>query len=288
MIKHLDEYFALARERETIRQRKERGDPPPWTQDEVLANWRFCNVHREHDRVTRWFAENVRCHLVPGKNAITSTVAFRWFNRPETGQALLPLLLGKWDTKKARAALAQLPPPHVTGAYMVRSPVGVAPKWEGILQVIDRNLPALRALERRPWTSLRDLHTALHGLELMGRFTSYEVVSDLRWTPVLDGATDIFTWASAGPGCARGLGWTMYGDPEAFNYGSDAHQERMLLLMETLLRASTEQRHWPQEWRPWEMREVEHWACEVWKYARARFRGGRLKQRYTPQEGTTP
>src|SRR5437868_3600415 len=47
-------------ERERIRVRKESGAPPPWTDDAILATYRFCNVRRENDRVTVWVRENIR------------------------------------------------------------------------------------------------------------------------------------------------------------------------------------------------------------------------------------
>ena len=34
---------------------------------------------------------------------------------------------------------------------------------------------------------------------------SYEVVTDLNYTPVLNNAVDRFSWANAGPGAKRGL-----------------------------------------------------------------------------------
>jgi hypothetical protein len=40
-------------ERETIRLRRESGQPRPWTDDPILAAWSFCNVRREDDRVSR-------------------------------------------------------------------------------------------------------------------------------------------------------------------------------------------------------------------------------------------
>jgi hypothetical protein len=48
------------RERQNIFEKKERGDPPPLTNDSILATARFCNVHREDDRVSRWIATNWR------------------------------------------------------------------------------------------------------------------------------------------------------------------------------------------------------------------------------------
>ena len=64
-------------ERESICKRREAGDPAPWTSDPILRAYRFCNVRREDDAVTRhvakawrepnsddeqlWFAMSVAC-----------------------------------------------------------------------------------------------------------------------------------------------------------------------------------------------------------------------------------
>lgn len=53
--------WSWIREREAIRVKKEDLRlPPPWTADPILAEYRFCNVRREDDRVTRWIAQHVR------------------------------------------------------------------------------------------------------------------------------------------------------------------------------------------------------------------------------------
>jgi hypothetical protein len=53
--------FYWVRERERIRIAKEEdGAPAPWTEDSILATYRFCNVRREDDLVTLWISENIR------------------------------------------------------------------------------------------------------------------------------------------------------------------------------------------------------------------------------------
>jgi alpha-glutamyl/putrescinyl thymine pyrophosphorylase clade 1 len=47
-------------EREAIRQRREVGQPWPWTDDPILQEWSFCCIRREDDKVTRWITENWR------------------------------------------------------------------------------------------------------------------------------------------------------------------------------------------------------------------------------------
>ena len=60
MVKFLEEelerYCYWQVEREQIRLRKEvQKNPPPWTNDPILQQFKFCQVFREDDRTTRWF-----------------------------------------------------------------------------------------------------------------------------------------------------------------------------------------------------------------------------------------
>lgn len=57
---NLDPLYYWIVEREAIRVRKENGDPFPWTTDEILKTFRFCNVRREDDRGTVWVRTHIR------------------------------------------------------------------------------------------------------------------------------------------------------------------------------------------------------------------------------------
>jgi len=291
------QFFATARERYEIHRRRRdfavptfgKDDSSHWTQDPVFQQWRFCNVHREMDRTTVWFKENIRDPLnaaaldqTPARlfDLVMGVIIFRWFNRISTGEIIKDLILDGWDRKEAQRRLGNAPGAILTGAYMVRTPFGMT-KLEGVLSYVEH---AGMELTRNPtflrWGhSLHEAHEDLLVLPGMGRFTSYEVVTDLRHTCLLGGAEDIMTWASAGPGCARGLGWVMNEEPQLFNYTSRQDQSEMNLLMYNLLMMSRQEEYWPQYWTPWEMREVEHWACEFDKYKRAE-KGDRLKRRF--------
>ena len=48
-----------------------------------------------------------------------------------------------------------------------------------------------------------------------GGFHSYEIVTDLRHTYLLENASDINLWANIGPGCRRGLARIIYGQKRA-------------------------------------------------------------------------
>jgi hypothetical protein len=128
--------------------------------------------------------------------------------------------------------------------------------------------------------SLASAWKDLTTIPYMGSFTSGEVVIDLRYTPILSGASDINTWTVAGPGCAKGLGYVVAGDPALFDYTREQHQREMVNIMVELLEMSRDSQHWPSEWDAWELHEVEMWSCEWMKYQTA-LAGGRLKRRFT-------
>ena len=298
LLTNADEFFSTARERYEIKLRRDAGQPRPWTTNPILAEWRFTNVHREDDRTTVWFRENVREVLsVTGLDAdnphkhhlriVAATLIFRWFNRIETGMCIKDLLLHGWDTQIARERLTGISP-VVTGAYIIKAGDGVS-KLEGILACIDAALPQLPRMVAR-WLEDRDkgrltLHTAwadLKTLHFMGGFMSYEVVTDLRWTPVLDQAKDIMRWGNLGPGAIRGIGRVVANDPTLFN-NSAVQQKQMLELMAELLDMSLDRTYWPQDWPHWEMHEVEMWLCEYAKYCNAKD-GLRLKRRYSERD----
>ena len=60
----LDRYCYWQTERESIRIKKESAVlSPPWTDDPILQEFKFCQVFREDDRTTRWFRTHIRENL---------------------------------------------------------------------------------------------------------------------------------------------------------------------------------------------------------------------------------
>ena len=261
------------------------GSDWPWTKDPVLQSYRFCNIFREDDRTTRYFRETVREPLRDDPLVMIATLGWRWFNRIETcGSAKWWTLVG-WDRALAERdfrPIYESGVPLVTGAYLIKTPNGMD-KLTGILHCMDQAQGWMRKFhpwDGRPFAdTLEEAHTCLTEIPYLGRFMAYEIVTDLRHTHLLEGAEDILTWASAGPGACRGVSRVLYGRPDAVAYGPASGQQTALSVMRELLAASRERWDWPD--RPWEMREVEHTLCEYDKYRRAQ-EGGTLKRRYQP------
>ncbi len=263
-------------------QNKEADFERPWTKDPILQRYRFCNVFREDDKTTRWFATHVRDPHRHNPHVLAATVIFRWFNRIETGELLRSHdLMWSWDSLLARMVLANVHP-LVTGAFMVKTPGGMS-KLEGLIWCIEQFLEEADQVSKSLTQlnfSLESATSLLTQFPFLGPFMAYEIVTDLRHTALLENAPDIMTWANPGPGAVRGAGRVAGRGPDYYNRQSGNDKDAVQHCMQRLLEMSRESGLWPFHWPQWEMREVEHTLCEFDKYERARLGQGRPKQLY--------
>lgn len=196
-------------ERERIRLRREAGVPKPWTTDPILQQYRFCNVHRNHDTVTKWIHE----------------WAYQWQNEPDAWFAMAVARFTNWpQTIKeigwpvpwsrrafvgALNARAKLGLKVFTGAYMIRASAS-DPGTGKAEYLADKVLgPAWKARERirpRKGDTLESFATRLQTLHDFGSFMTGQVVADTKQlTSVLFDSPDWGSWAISGPGSRRGL-----------------------------------------------------------------------------------
>lgn len=281
----ISHYFRTARERYNILLKRRAGLPGPWTQDLAMSQYRFCNTHREDDKTTIWFRDNIRggypFHF--GKTLL-NTIIFRWFNRIETAERLLKAgLFDNWNVDVARARLHGVKP-VVTGAYVIKTPDGMN-KLDGVLWCIENIRPHVSRLVTG-WTEAQSITLERACADLMefpylGGFMAHQLVADLKYTPVLERALDRHAWAFPGPGTARGLSRLCYdGSPDMFDRNSAKDRAKMSEVMLRLIMASRLPEHWPSDWPVWEMSDISNWCCEYDKYQRVVLDGERMKQRY--------
>lgn len=295
------DFFENARERQSIYRKRERGEPSPWTDDLVMRRIYLTNVFREEDKTTVWFRENVRDHHKDDPfRAFAFTILFRWFNRIETGEFLFGgkrPLAEEWfarvsDSNESAESIAEwmaaeiethMQPPYFTGAFMIKLE-NATPKHLSVAKAASRVLKGYLEYSNHVGTpflfpTLQGWTEWLKQFNGLGGFMAYEVVSDFRWTCLAQNSSDIMTWANIGPGCARGLSRIYYG----WHRGAEAFSKdpkQSLEIMRWLLWHTSSPDFWPQDERPWEMREVEHWLCEHDKICRARAGDGRIKRKY--------
>ncbi|KKN70617.1 hypothetical protein LCGC14_0428900 [marine sediment metagenome] len=276
------------KERHSIYLKRKAGKPKPWTDDEVLQSYFFTNPYREHDKTTVWFRENIRDPLRDHHTVLMATVIFRWFNRISTGQALVEHnLLKNWRKKFAIRMLRRLPPPVFTGAYMIKA--GNGPKGCKIPNVCDAIDNLWNQRGRLVQVCLDDcrlkaLWQELKQFSFLGGFMSYEIVCDLRYTYLLEDASDVNTWCNPGPGASRGL-LRLQGETPGLNKKGRTTRVKVssnyLEVMQDLLAVVQRFRFEGKGMPVFEMREVEHSLCEWDKYERALWQdSGRMKRKY--------
>lgn len=273
----ITDFFNYAKERYSIYLKRQAGEPWPWTDDQVLQTYKFCNIFRENDIGTIWLREHIREPFADHPNLFFNICMYRQFNRVETAELIGflgekefdPDLLYITVNKRKQAGL-----PIYTNAHMVRSaPRGIcADKLTYTVYLVLKPLwNNLKELEPGPGDTLELAYRRLLRAYGFGSFLSYEVITDLRHTRYLNQAPDIMTWANAGPGAVRGIN-RIAGEPLKAHH----NQRYYLRNMRELLDYS---RDYIPDMPPWEMRDVEHTLCEFDKYERC-WQGGRTRMKY--------
>lgn len=277
-------YFATARERYRVMLRRAKGQEPPWSNDRVFNDWYFCNVFREDDKVTKWIKRHVR---EPNRNepdVLWMMTACRFFNRIPTLEKLhqadaFNLNIG-WNRDHIEMILEDEKP--LTGAaYRVCTPAGMD-KLRGCLKLIDNAFEAnnyIINLITPGITTQQEVWKILLKQNGLGPFMAYEVVTDLKYTYLLENAPDTMIWANPGPGACLGLSRLV---GEKVSYGSASHRAGAIQCMQELLAMAQPLfgNVWSVDWPSWDMRTVEHWLCEHSKWCRVNFDGKRMKRKY--------
>lgn len=265
-----DEFFWWMRERQQIYLYRQAGLPPPWTSDPILRDYFFTNVYREQDKVTVWVREHWRERKAPAHLMIFNMAVARFFNWIPTLETIG--WTQDWHSKRVeRDNLLhhQNEEKHIkifNDAYIIAgTDLKGYTKISGVMRRLDILWEERRSIAdaiRPPRTSLEFAWHALQVTPGIGPFIAYEIVTDLRHTPVLHDAPDICTWANPGPGAIRGLQRI---------YGKEAvrGKEAAIVLMHTLMEACP---------MPVEMRDIEHSLCEYDKYKRIKLGQGIVRR----------
>lgn len=206
MQRPLDRFAYWINERSRIQILRRRTLTPPWTQDPILQRFKFCNVHREHDRVTTWVRKNWRDTHYDDPMAWFSMGVARLINWPDSLAELgYPV---PWDPEHVRAVLQRRKASGAqvfTGAYMITNAGMKASKVDTVVHLLSN----LHRLQEPPvlGDTLQAAHAKLRAADCagMGSFIAAQVVADAKHMLLLRTAPDWWDWAAPGPGSARGL-----------------------------------------------------------------------------------
>ena len=281
-IKMLNIFWYWMSERELIYQRRKAGLAAPWTEDKILRTYKFTNVFRMNDRVSKVLHEKVLPGIKDPADIFFAVFLFRIFNWPDTYFALEKAGLTKqWHQARAIKLLKERQKDHkiFTGAYIISNGSSTRPKIEIICEAVTEawKIRKPSALLIEDCKSLEVAANLLFDFPQVGKFVAYELVCDLRYTKLLNKAKDVNTWANLGPGANRGLRWLIYGTTQAKKFNQDKGQE----LMVKLLYLTRPQLSFGKKL---ELREIEHSLCEFDKYMRVKTGAGRPRSKFTATE----
>ncbi len=268
-MKRLDHWM---QEREHVRFAKEvYNQPKPWTDDPIIQRYRFCNVRREHDKVTRWFASengwrNEKYWDHP--NFIAAIMLGRTINWPYTLRRLgFPHI---WNSEEYLAAMDRMQAEGdkvYTGAYMITAgPTGTRKNlWVlGNAETYFQSPPEMASTLQETWKNIQ-------AYPCVGPFIAGQIVADLKYTKHLKDASDWRSWAPLGPGSTRGLN-RLYQRPITASIPQDQGVEEM---NEVRAKSDMAQRMFLHD-----LHDVQNCLCEYDKYERVRLGQGKPRSSY--------
>ena len=274
---HADKLADWIIERELIRMRRQQGQKPPWTTDRELSGFRFCNVNRENDAVTKWIHENWRQPNQRDTMLWHAMLAARMFNWPPTLKRMgYP---EPWSVESVEATLRpawERGDKLFTGAYIVSTNGKKMDKLTYVLEVLTKAYYHGQCVQEG--MTLAGAHQRLQRVEGVGSFMAGQIVADLKYTPVLQGAEDWWDWAAPGPGSMRGLN-RMMDRPLKQKYRNPEFSQ---LLRD--LRATVYSQELREGFPRIHLQDLQNCLCEVDKWLRLKD-GGRTRNTYKSHEG---
>jgi hypothetical protein len=272
----VQQLFAFAEERYNIYKRRSHGHKPPWTNDPILRDYRFCNVYREDDKVTCWIRDNWRIPHAEDPDLWFAMCVARLFNRPESLSIIgYPVPFEINNFAKSIVRHRQAGGKVFNAAYIVSTNGLSIDKLAYVTHDIIH--PLWKARERlRPTKedTLNSYHMHLGQMQGFGSFMTAQVIADIKYHYPLLKAKDWDTFAASGPGSRRGLNYVL-GRERKSPWEEDEWRLELGRLREKLLplfeRAQMMKPHG---------QDVQNLLCEWSKYFRAVTEGKMPKQRY--------
>lgn len=211
-----DTYWRFAAERQAIFHRRARGQEAPWTEDPILARFKFCNAYRASDRVSQYLIQRVIYgpygrDLAP-EDVFLRVVLFRLFSKETTWNELEHTTNGIRRTTLDPSLLGDVlealrrRQPIYTAAFILcaHNTYGHRAKHRNHLALVaDMFGQGQLGRQLARARSLQAVYEALLEWPSIGPFLAYQIAIDLNYTPLMHFSEDDFT--TPGPGAERGL-----------------------------------------------------------------------------------
>lgn len=208
-------YWYFACERQNIFLKKKNGEPAPWTKDEILQEFKFCNSYRVNDRVSQYLLKNV---IYNGKkytdaDMIFRIILFKLFNKESTWELLEneigDITLSSFDFNKYSQILEKA----INNGQKIYNDayISCANKAFGYDRKHENHLALLEKMFLKDHIdtkiinskNMEEAFNIIKSYPLIGNFMAYQLITDINYSNVVDFSEMEFT--VAGPGSERGI-----------------------------------------------------------------------------------
>lgn len=272
-----DLYWYFAYERQNIFIKKKNGYDSPWTQDQILQTYKFCNSYRINDRISQYLLKNV---IYNGKDytdedVLLRVILFKIFNKESTWELFInkfkDVTYNSFDFEKYSKVLdAEFNKGTIiyNDAYIscANKAFGYNRKHKNHLALINKIFIIDRAhMKILKSKTMKEAFAILKSYPLIGNFMAYQLVTDINYSDVVNWREDEFT--IAGPGSIRGIdkcfidkGNNSYEDIIRYMYNNqDKEFKRLNLEFERI------------NSRPLQLIDCQNIFCELDKYLRVKL-----------------
>ena len=291
-----ESYWRFAAERQAIFFRRARGETQPWTDDSVLATYKFTNAYRAADRVSQFLIRHVvyRDDLpATPREVFFRILLFKLFNKIETWELLVetfgPITFEDYRFAPYDAVLqrALRDGRRLYSAAYIMPPgsqaFGRSAKHQNNLLLLERMMKEQLPERLRQTRTMQDGFEQLRSYPTIGDFLAYQFITDINYSEITDFSEMDFV--VPGPGARDGLR-KCFVDPGGLNESELIRRTADLQEREFERLELDFQSLWG---RRLQLIDCQNLFCEVDKYARVahpqiigRTGRTRIKQKFAP------
>ena len=273
---------------------------PPWTNDSVLKEFRFTNIHREHDRETKWVIDHITSNTeLAYEDKLLNVILFRLYNKHETAELIsMPFKFSEtpdWNPEWYRNLFESAVVDDPNRVFFTAAFHTVGMK-NALKQVTGESYAPMRILKFmkmlidqqlvesiKSCNNQKEVYNTLTEYRGIGNFLAYQFYVDMTYIEEFPFSENEFT--VAGPGCIMGLNY-LFSDRDGMSY-----EECLFWVRDNLDNLFTDclGREWnpdklfwdlPKYDRCFNVMSLENCFCELSKYIRAKEGTGRPRKRY--------
>lgn len=290
-----DIFWYFAYERQNIWYKKLIESPPPYTCDDILREYKFCNAYRVLDRVSQYMLKNV---IYNGKSYLKEDMLFRIilfkiFNKEETWEYLIANLgditLSNFSFYKYDKLLSNRKDEGekiYNDAYIscANKAFGYDLKHQNHLALLDKMFRKDKIYDNVIKAhSMEDVFNILKSYPLIGDFMAYQLATDINYSNVTDFDESSFT--IVGPGAKRGI-------DKCFKSHKDYSYEDIIKYMYSIQEAEFNRLGYDFKYignRKLQLIDIQNLFCETDKYLRVKrpdLKSNRvkIKKKYIPKK----